>query len=107
MQAVHEGYAVEFLPDAAGSLPYKNSAGSATAKEIHDITTIVMQSMFAAVLSTDEWIQSLDTGKEPERDNLFASNQRAIASRSPQLKSAGHFSEKSYHGFNGTSKISN
>jgi nicotinamidase-related amidase len=33
--AFHAGMAVEFLADAAGSLPYRNKAGAASAEEIH------------------------------------------------------------------------
>ncbi|TCV93361.1 nicotinamidase-related amidase [Luteibacter rhizovicinus] len=80
-QAMHEGLDVEFLPDAAGSLPYRNRAGAATAEEIHRATTVVMHSAFAAVMSTDEWIAMLASGAAPERDNVFLSNQRAIAHR--------------------------
>jgi nicotinamidase-related amidase len=80
-QAMHEGYSVEFLADAAGSLPYQNKAGSATAAEIHHVVTVVMESAYAAVLSTDEWIDSLGTGKHAPRDNIYLSNQRAIAGR--------------------------
>jgi nicotinamidase-related amidase len=80
-QAMHEGYGVEFLADAAGSLPYKNRAGGATAAEIHRITSVVLESSYAAVLSTDEWIASLDTGMPAPRDNIYLSNQRAIADR--------------------------
>jgi nicotinamidase-related amidase len=80
-QAMHEGYQVEFLPDAAGSLPYTNKAGSASAEEIHRVVTIVMESAYAGVLDTDAWIDSLGTGQHAPRDNIYASNQRAIASR--------------------------
>ena len=34
-QAVHRGFAVEFLSDATGTLPLTNSAGSVTAEELH------------------------------------------------------------------------
>jgi hypothetical protein len=37
----------------------------------------VMQSRFAAVLGTDEWIAALESGEPPARDNIYASNQRA------------------------------
>lgn len=80
-QAMHEGYQVEFLVDAAGSLPYENKAGRVSAKEIHTAVSVVMQSTFAAVVSTDEWIAGLDSGADFERDNVFASNQRYVASR--------------------------
>ncbi|MBV7536436.1 cysteine hydrolase [Duganella sp. sic0402] len=80
-QAMHDGYNVEFLHDAAGSLPYRNRMGSASAEEIHRVECIVLESSFAAVIGTDEWIASLDTGKPAPRDNIYASNQRAIAER--------------------------
>lgn len=76
VHGVHSGFAVEFLSDATGSLPYANRAGSATAEEIHRVMTVVMQSRFAAVVSTDEWLDILATGAEPERETIFSSNQR-------------------------------
>ena len=76
--AMHRGFQVEFLSDASGSLAYANQAGSATAEEIHRVMTVVMQSRFAAVLSTADWCEAIVTGKEPERDSIFASNQRAL-----------------------------
>jgi hypothetical protein len=63
--------------DAAGSVPYANRAGQASAEEIHRAYSVVLQSRFAAVLSTAEWIAAVQTGAEPERDSIFASNQRA------------------------------
>ncbi|KMZ11144.1 Amidase [Candidatus Burkholderia humilis] len=75
--AVHAGLQVEFLSDATGSLPYENRAGKASAEEIHRVFTVVMQSRFAAVLSTDEWIAVLEFGEPPVRENIFVSNQRA------------------------------
>lgn len=75
--AFHAGLAVEFLSDAAGSLPYLNKAGAASAEEIHRTFSAVMQARFAAVMSTDEWVGLLHTNGAAERDNLFKSNQRA------------------------------
>jgi nicotinamidase-related amidase len=83
-QAMHEGYKVEFLVDAAGSLPYENKAGRVSAKEIHTAVSVVMQSTFAAVVTTDEWIAGLDSGADFERDNIFVSNQRYVATRAGQ-----------------------
>ena len=79
IHAVHMGFAVEFLSDATGSLPYANSAGYASAEEIHRVVSIILQSRFAAVLKTAEWIDCLKTGSLPERDTPYASNQRALA----------------------------
>jgi len=80
-QAHHEGWKVELLHDAAGSPPYRNAMGSATAEEIHRVFTVVMHTGFAAVLSTDEWLNALQTGEVPQSDNIYLSNQRAIANR--------------------------
>lgn len=77
--AFHVGLTVEFISDAAGSLPYLNKAGSASAEEIHRTFSIVMQARFAAVMSTNEWISLLRTNGTAERDSLFKSNQRARA----------------------------
>ncbi|UXY15209.1 cysteine hydrolase [Chitiniphilus purpureus] len=76
-QAAHEGYAVEFLSDASGTLPLANRAGSASAEEIHRVTLVVMQSGFAAVLRTEEWVETLASGAAPERDDILTSNRRA------------------------------
>lgn len=76
--ALHRGFQVEFLSDASGSLAYSNKAGSATAEEIHRVTTVVLQSRFAAVLNTDEWLGLIASGGEPERDSIYTSNQRAM-----------------------------
>ena len=75
--AMHRGFQVEFLADASGSLPYANQAGHATAEEIHRVMTVVLQARFAAVLSTAAWCEAIATGKVPERDSIYASNQRA------------------------------
>jgi len=77
VHALHAGFAVEFLSDAAGSVPYANRAGAASAEEIHRVVTVVMQSRFAAVMNTEEWISILATGAEPERDTIHGSNRRA------------------------------
>lgn len=78
IEAMHRGFSVELLADATGSLPYANRAGSATAEEIHRVMTVVMQSRFAAVMSTEEWLNAIATGAAPERDTIFASHRRAL-----------------------------
>lgn len=80
-QAHHEGWNVELLHDAAGSPPYRNAMGSASAEEIHRVFTVVMHTGFAAVLSTDDWLRALETGEVPQPDNIYLSNQRAITGR--------------------------
>ena len=81
VHALHMGFAVEFLSDAAGSLSYSNRAGEATAEEIHRVMSVVFQSRFAAVMTTAEWANHLKAGTAPERDTPYASWQRAVTAR--------------------------
>lgn len=75
--ALHVGLKVEFLHDASGSVSYENCAGFASAKDIHHVFSVVLQSRFAAVASTEEWISAVKLGQELERGGIYASNQLA------------------------------
>jgi len=75
--AAHDGLTVEFLADATGSLPYENAAGTANAEEIHRVYSTVFHSNFAAVTSTANWVMAVQERQVIERDNIYASNQRA------------------------------
>ncbi|HVE05901.1 MAG TPA: cysteine hydrolase family protein [Paraburkholderia sp.] len=77
-EAMHRGYHVETLSDATGSLPYRNNAGAASAEELHCVTMIVMESAYAAVMSTADWLAALGSDTHAARDNIYYSNQRAI-----------------------------
>jgi nicotinamidase-related amidase len=77
--ASHAGLKVEFLEDATGSLPYENAAGKASAEEIHRVFCTVFHSNFAAVSPTRNWIAAVKEGRAIEPDNIYLSNQRAIA----------------------------
>ena len=79
IHALHMGLAVEFLHDATGSVPYQNSAGFASAEEIHRVFSVVLHSRFAAVASTGEWIAAVESGVELPRGSIYASNQKARA----------------------------
>lgn len=81
--ALHAGFKVEFLQDASGSVPYSNRAGTQSAEQIHRAFSVVMQSRFAAVLDTDEWLAALASGAVPERDTIYRSNQRARGKLQP------------------------
>lgn len=80
-QARHEGWTVELLYDAAGSVPYANARGSATAEEIHRVFTVVMHTGFAAVVSTDDWLAAVARGEPLLPDNIHLSNQRVVNGR--------------------------
>ncbi|MFI4967635.1 MAG: cysteine hydrolase, partial [Gammaproteobacteria bacterium] len=46
-------------------------------RDIHEVYRVVLQSRFAAVMSTQEWLDMLERGTQPERDSIYGSNQRA------------------------------
>ena len=77
IHAMHMGFDVEYLADASGSVPYLNDAGYASAEEIHRVVTVVLQSRFAAVLETQAWIECVEKGLTPVRDNIPGSNRAA------------------------------
>ena len=78
-QAAHEGYAVEVLSDATGSLPYENEAGRASAEEIHRVFNVVFQSNFAAVCTTENWLNAIATQMTLEKSNVLSSHLAARA----------------------------
>lgn len=77
-QAMHEGFSVEFLSDASGTISLANRAGMATAEELHRVMMVVMQSRFAAVMTTDEWDQVLQGALQIERDTILNSHHQAL-----------------------------
>ena len=58
-QAVHRGFAVEFLSDATGTLPLANSAGCVTAEELHRSILCAQQMMLSEVLPSSAWIERI------------------------------------------------
>ncbi len=73
-EARHMGLKAEFLSDATGAVPYANAAGRATAEEIHRVFSVVFESNFAAVVSTETWIAAVRAGKVLERSGIMASH---------------------------------
>jgi nicotinamidase-related amidase len=78
-EAMHRGLQVEFLQDATGALPYANTAGNATAEEIHRVFSVVFHTGFAAVASTTDWIKAVQAGHTLKKGSILASNQAALA----------------------------
>lgn len=58
-QAVHLGFAVEFLSDATGTHTFTNDAGTVTAEELHRAALVVQASRFAKVMGVEQWGESL------------------------------------------------
>jgi nicotinamidase-related amidase len=59
-QAFHRGYTVKFLADATGTLSITNAAGAISDTDLHRAILVTQQMRFAQVISTGEWIRSLD-----------------------------------------------
>ncbi len=74
-QAMHEGFQVEYLHDASGAISYRNHMGILPAKTMHETACIVMQSRYAAVLSTETWLQQLKHNEMTSTENLYQSYQ--------------------------------
>ncbi|MES2129150.1 MAG: cysteine hydrolase family protein [Pseudomonadota bacterium] len=74
-QAMHDGYAVEMLSDATGAVPYTNAAGSASAEEIHRVISVIFHSNFAAVTSTQAWIDAVNDGVAIAKGDVLSSVQ--------------------------------
>lgn len=77
INAAHLGFAAEFLADASGAVSLSNESGYETAEHLHNAFLVVLQSNFAAVMSTDDWLQTLTGDVEPVRSNLLISYAQA------------------------------
>ena len=75
--AAHRGWPVEVLSDATGTVALANSAGSLSARQLHEAVLVVLQSRFAAVTTTAGWISAVQQGTVLERSNLLASARAA------------------------------
>ncbi len=67
------GFTAEILSDATGAIHLANSAGAVSAEKVHTTLMVLLNSNFAAVLSTDEWLEALRSGVEAARSNLVES----------------------------------
>lgn len=71
--AAHDGFAVEYLHDASGTVSFKNKMGYLSAKDMHEATSIVLQSRFAAVLETKEWACLVQNDAAVSRETMVQS----------------------------------
>ncbi len=80
-QAVQEGWKVEVLYDATGSVPYLNEWGDMGAEAIHRVFCLVLHTGFAAVVKTVNWLRAVEHKAPTHPDNIYLSNQRAVQAR--------------------------
>jgi len=73
------GFTVEVLSDATGAIPLSNANGSASAAQVHETVMTLLDSNWAAVATTADWITAVQAGTPLSGSNLAES---AIAGRS-------------------------
>ena len=81
VEALHQGFAVEFLQDASGTVSYQNQQGFVSAQEMHKVYCTVLQSRFAVVCTTQEWMDALKSGATLPRTTIYHSHANAMAHR--------------------------
>ncbi|NKY35459.1 isochorismatase family protein [Nocardia speluncae] len=79
VEAEGHGFTAEILSDATGAVHLANEAGRVSAADLHSTLMVLLQSNYAAVGTTAEWIESLRSGTPSSRSDLVTS---AIAGRS-------------------------
>ena len=73
------GFTVEVLSDATGAIPLSNATGSASSAQVHETVMTLLNSNWAAVATTADWIDAVQTGTTLSSSNLAES---AMAGRS-------------------------
>ena len=73
------GFTVEVLSDATGAIPLSNATGSASAAQVHETVMTLLNSNWAAVATTADWIDAVQAGTTLSGSNLVES---AMAGRS-------------------------
>ncbi|MFF0818162.1 isochorismatase family protein [Rhodococcus sp. NPDC003318] len=67
------GFAVEVLSDATGAIHLANDAGRVSAESLHTTLMVLLQSNFAAVATTQRWIEAVRSGAALPKGNLIES----------------------------------
>lgn len=67
------GFDVEIISDATGAIHLANAAGKASAEDVHNTLMALFNSNFAAVATTDAWIEATAAGAGLDKDNLVNS----------------------------------
>lgn len=67
------GLSVEVLADATGAIHLANEQGKVEARQVHETLMTLLHSNFAAVGTTDEWIEALAGGQKLPGSDLGTS----------------------------------
>lgn len=67
------GIGAEVLSDASGAIHLSNDAGSVSAEQVHRTLMVLLNSNFAAVATTDAWIEAARAGTALPKSDLGTS----------------------------------
>ncbi|MBF6357163.1 cysteine hydrolase [Nocardia higoensis] len=67
------GFAAEVLSDATGAVDLANEAGRVSARDLHTTLMVLLQSNWAAVATTAEWVLALRSGEALRKSNIVVS----------------------------------
>lgn len=73
VEAESLGFNTEVLSDATGAINLANDAGFADAKTVHSTLLTLLHSNWAAVGTTDAWVEALDARQALEKSDLGSS----------------------------------
>lgn len=73
VDAETRGIAAEVLSDATGAIHLANEAGSASAEQVHTTLMVLLNSNFAAVGTTDDWVEAVRAGAALPKSDLGTS----------------------------------
>lgn len=67
------GFAAEILSDASGAINLSNAAGTVSAQTLHTTLMTLLHSNFAAVATTEQWVDAVRSGSALDKNNLVES----------------------------------
>ena len=73
VDAEARGIGAEVLSDASGAIHLSNEAGSVLAEQLHTTLMVLLNSNFAAVATTDAWVEAVRAGTELPKSDLGTS----------------------------------
>ena len=77
--AEERGLSAEILSDATGAIHLANEAGKVSADQLHETLLVLLHSNFAAVATTDDWVDAVRAGKALPKNDLGTSATRGRA----------------------------
>ena len=77
------GFTVEMLSDASGAIHLANEAGQVSAQQVHEALMVLLNSNFAAVATTSDWVQAVEAGTPLPKSDLGSSAMQGRAAFQP------------------------